>query len=87
MHRNHAGDRNTLFLSPGQFIRRMLPVGGHPNRIKALIDTFPDILRMDAQIFRSEPYILFHHRTDDLVIRILENHSGLLAYFPQFSLF
>ena len=48
-----------------------------------MIHPLPDLIRPDAEILRAESDILLHNRRDNLVIRILKNHAGLLADLPE----
>ena len=83
MHGNHSGYGNTLLLSPGKLIRGILTELIHANSLKAFFHPLPDLLCRYSQILRSKANILFHHLSDDLVIRILEYHSRLLTNVPQ----
>ena len=52
-------------------------------RRKALLHPFPDFIGRARRFFRSKADILFHHISDDLVIRVLEYHTGFLADLPD----
>ena len=69
----------------GQLIRRILPELIHPDSLQALLHTLPDFLCGNAQIFRAKAHVLLNDLTDDLIIRVLENHTGLLADIPQIA--
>ena len=47
--------------------------------INGCIDPFPDLIRLDPHVLGTETYILFNDISHDLIVRILENHSGSLA--------
>ena len=83
LHGHDAGNRDPLLLSAGKFIRRMLPVGDHSCFSQAVVHTFPDFIGRNTQIFRSETHIFLHHGGNYLVIRILKDHAGFLADFPE----
>ena len=83
-HCDDARNGNPLLLASGQFIRRRFSVLQHPHRAQAVLYPLPDLACGNAQIFRSESDILFHHGPDDLVIRILEYHTRCLTDVPQF---
>ena len=33
--------------------------------------------------FRPEAHVLFHYRTDNLIVRVLEHHARALAHVPE----
>ena len=82
-HRHHSGDRDPLLLSAGQFIGRVVAVGYHSRRLKAFVHPLPDFLCRDSDVLRTESDILLHDASDDLVVRILEDHPGFLADLPD----
>ena len=58
----------------------------HTHRFQGLIHPPADLSRFHAHIFGREGHILFHHRRHDLVIRVLEHHTGALADLKQLVL-
>ena len=44
-----------------------------------MLDTGPDLIGRNADIFRAEADVLLDYRSDDLVVGILEDHAGLLT--------
>ncbi len=50
-----------------------------------LWSTLPDLVRWLHKILRSKTYIFFHNVADDLVIRVLEHHTGSLAGYPRYG--
>ena len=87
MHGKHAGDGNPLLLSTGKLVGRKFSVLIHAYSLQALFHPLPDLFRGDSHVFRTESYIFIHHRTNDLVVRILKNHSGCLTDIPDVLLF
>ena len=83
MHGKHTGDRNTLLLPSGKLIGGKLAEFVHSHRLQAFFHTFPDLLRGNSHVLRAKAHILFYHLTDDLIIRVLENHSGFLSDIPK----
>ena len=51
----------------------------HPHHRQGIVHPFADLFAGDAQILRGEGHILLHHVGYDLVIRVLEHHTHLLA--------
>ena len=86
MHGQHPCDGNSLLLSSGKFVGRMFAVGIHPHSFQAFFHSLPDFLCGNAHVFRPESHILFHNLSDDLIIRILENHSCALTHIPDICL-
>jgi hypothetical protein len=62
---------------------RFAAVFEHIQGRQGMVDPFPDLRRGDPQVFRSESHILFHDGADQLVVRVLKNHSHPLADFQQ----
>ena len=48
-----------------------------------LLHTAGDLRAGNTQVFRAKGHILFHHVGDDLIIRILENHTHITADADQ----
>ena len=61
----------------------MMAVSGHSHRFQTLIHPLPDIFCGNTQIFRAKSHIFFYNCADDLIIRILKNHAGLLTDIPD----
>ena len=55
----------------------------HADSLEGLIDALPDLLCRDSDIFRSESHVLLDDRGDDLIVRILKDHAGLLPDLPD----
>ena len=85
-HRHNTCDGNSLFLASGKLVRRLITVSGHSCLFQTVIHTLPDFVCRYSHILRTKAYILFHNRTNDLVVRILKNHPRFLADFPQLRL-
>ena len=81
-HCHHTGNSNSLLLTSGKLIRRMITIRGHACLFQALIYSLPDFLCRHSHVLRSETYIFFYHSSYDLIVRILKNHARFLADFP-----
>ena len=79
LHRHDTGDGDTLLLTTRETVRRFLSEFPHTNTLQGALHAGPDLLSRDADIFRTESDVLLDNRRDDLVVRILENHTGLLS--------
>ena len=55
------------------------PVFIHTDLLQRLIHPVTDLRAGNAQIFRAEGHILFHHIGNDLVVGILEHHAHMTA--------
>ena len=64
LHRKDAGDGDSLFLSAGKLMRRMLAEFIHSNVFQCFIHTRSDFVRLYAQILESEGYILFNNSSN-----------------------
>ena len=87
MHSDDARNGHSLFLSSRKLIRRMFPVLIHAYGLQAFLHPLPDLLRRHTHILGAESHIFFHYLADNLIIRVLKNHSGSLADFPQILFF
>jgi len=65
----------------------MVTVFNHPNRFQAIFHSLPDLLCRHAQVLRTKSHVFLNDRSYDLIIRILEYHSGALTYIPQMFIF
>ena len=61
----------------------MMAVSGHSHRFQTLIHPLPNIFCGNTQIFWTKSHIFFYNCADDLIIRILKNHAGLLTDIPD----
>ena len=86
LHGYDTCDRHSLLLTARQPVGRLLAVLQHSDLSQAVIHPRPDLICRNSDILRTEPDILLDHRSDDLVVRILENHTRLLADFPYLFL-
>ena len=86
MHRHHARNRHTLLLPSGKTVRRTVAESEHADPVERLLHSCPDVLCRHAEIFRSEGHILVHHGSDDLIVRVLEDHAGFLPDPPEIAL-
>ena len=82
-HGNYSRNRHPLFLTAGELIRRAVTVLRHSYLLQSIVHPLPDLFRRHAQILRAEPDILFYHRCNDLIVRILKHHTCTLADIPQ----
>ena len=78
LHSKNARDSHTLLLAAGQKLRGISTVVVHANCLEGIIDALPDLLRGNAEIFRSKRNIFFYDIGDNLVIRVLEDHAHML---------
>ena len=83
-HRHRTGDRDTLLLSATEAVRGLHTVRNHIDGFERTIHTCPDLVGRYTDVLRSETDILLDDGSDDLVIRILENHTGFLSDVPDF---
>ena len=58
----------------------------HAHGPQTLFHSFPDLLRGNAQVLRTESHVLLHQLADNLVIRVLEHHPRPLADGPDLFL-
>ena len=82
VHGNHTCYGNSLLLSAGKPVGRMLCIFLHSDYLQSLVYPLPDFLCRYTHIFRTESYIFFYDISDNLVIRILKDHSCRLSHRP-----
>ena len=61
----------------------MLSVLIHPDSLEALFYPSPDFRCGNSHIFRTKADILLDHLSNDLIVRILKNHSRFLTDIPD----
>ena len=61
----------------------MLPVGVHVDGLQRIVHPLADFSGRDAQVFRGEGHVLFHHVGYNLVVRVLEHHAHRAADVQQ----
>ena len=86
MHGNDTGYGYTLLLPTGQLIWREFAKFIHADCLQAFLHTLPDLFRRNTQVLGSKADILLHDLTNNLVVRVLEHHSGGLPDIPQILL-
>ena len=55
----------------------------HPYSGKSLLNTGDHLLRRYAKVFKTKGYVFLDDRCDDLIIRVLEDHTGAAADLPN----
>ena len=85
-HGHDACNRHALLLTAGKAVRGFVPVLDHTDLCQGFLHSRPDFIGRNAHVFRAESDILLDDRSDNLVIRILKDHTCLLPNFPELRL-
>ena len=54
----------------------------HAHSLQGFVHPAADLRRRDAEVFRTEGHVVFHHGRDQLVVRILEHHAAAAPDLP-----
>ena len=73
LHSNNTGNCNTLLLTSGKLMGRMLSVLIHIYSFQSVINSFSYLLWFNTYVFRSECHIFFNNAGYELIIRILQH--------------
>lgn len=79
VHRKGAGDGDALLLPAGKRMRLMFLEARKADVLEALGHAFAQLGGGDSQILGAECHVIFHNRRDELVVRVLKDHAGVLA--------
>ena len=83
LHRKHTGNGDPLLLASGKRMRSGIRVFIHPYRGQSLLDPRDHFFCRHAQVFQAEGDIFLYHSGNNLIVGILEDHSGTAADFPD----
>ena len=61
-----------------------MAVFAHAYGIQSKLDTFPDLFTFNPHVFRPERDVVFHDRSDRLIVGILEYDPHLFANVKKF---
>ena len=64
-------------------MRGFIGISAHAYRRKSAFNPGNHLFRRDAEILQTEGNVFLDDSGDDLVVRILENHTGPLADLPD----
>ena len=75
---------HSLLLSAAESVGRLHTIRLHAYGFQGFIDSVPYFSCWDANVLRSEAYILLYYRCNNLIVGILKHHSCFFSYVPQF---
>ena len=75
LHSNDACNGDTLLLTAGKQMGRVFTEFVHSNLLQRIIHSLANGRTGNTQILRAKGHILLYHVGNDLVIRILEDHT------------
>ena len=78
VHGQRAGNGNSLLLPAREHMRSALLVLLHAHHFQGLLHALQNFLPGHAKILRPEGDFLIHHRGDQLIVRVLEDHARRL---------
>ena len=80
--RQHPRQRSPLFLPAGQARRRTFFIPFQPDQFQRFLHFRCNLPFRNLSVFQTKSDILFQHRRNKLIIRILEYHAAYPAQLP-----
>ena len=79
---DRTGDRQALLLPGGQLVRVGKPQMDEAEQLQAGEDALLHGARIGLQVLQAEGDFVLHHRADNLVLGVLEDHPDVLMHRP-----